>query len=155
MKPDILTLAKPLAGGLPIGAILVTEAVGSAIHPGDHGSTFAGGVLVTSAAKVVMERVSQPGFLAHVTEVGEYLRERLEEINSPHIKEVRGQGLIAGIELDIPAGPLVGKGYEQGLLMINAGPDVMRFVPPLVIEKHHIDTMIEKLTVVLSEADNG
>ncbi len=155
VTPDILTVAKPLAGGLPIGAILVTEAVGSAIHPGDHGSTFAGGPLVTAAAKVVLERVSQPAFLAHVSEVGTYLMERLEEINSPHITEVRGQGLISGIELDIPAGPLVGHGYEQGLLLVNAGPNVLRFVPPLIVEKEHVDSMIEKLTVMLSEAGNG
>lgn len=155
VTPDIMTLAKPLAGGLPIGAILVTEAVGSAIKPGDHGSTFAGGLVVTSAAKVVLARVSQPDFLSHVREVGDYLMERLAEINSPLIKEVRGRGLIAGIELTIPAGPLVGEGYKQGLMMINAGPNVMRFVPPLIIEKSHIDTLIEKLTVILEDAANA
>ena len=155
VTPDMMTLAKPLAGGLPIGAILVTEAVGSAIKPGDHGSTFAGGLVVTSAARVVIERVSQPEFLKHVGEVGEYLMERLAEINSPLIKEVRGRGLISGIELTIPAGPLVAEGYKHGLMMINAGPNVMRFVPPLIIEKSHIDTLIEKLTVILGDAANA
>lgn len=154
VTPDIMTLAKPLAGGLPIGAVLVTEAVGSAIKPGDHGSTFAGGVLVTSAAKVVLEKVSQPQFLRHVAEVGDYLIERLEEINSPLITDVRGQGLIAGIELSVPAAPLVRKGYDHGLLVINAGDNVIRFVPPLVVEKHHVDSMIDKLTAVLEEAAN-
>ena len=144
VTPDIMTLAKPLAGGLPIGAILVTEAVSSAVKPGDHGSTFAGGPMVTSAAKVVLERVSQPEFLSHVNEVGDYLMERLAEINSPLIKEVRGRGLMSGIELTIPAGPLVGEGYKHGLMMINAGPNVMRFVPPLIMEKAHIDNADRK-----------
>ncbi|HLV34081.1 MAG TPA: aspartate aminotransferase family protein [Spirillospora sp.] len=155
VTPDIMTLAKPLANGLPMGAVLCTEAVASAIKPGDHGSTFAGGLLVASVAKVVVERISQPEFLAHVTEVGAYLMERLAEINSPLIKEVRGRGLMAGIELTIPAVPLVKEGFRQGLLTVNAGDNVLRFVPPLIIEKKHIDAMIEKLTVILSEAANA
>ena len=154
VTPDIMTLAKPLAGGLPIGAILVTEAVGSAIKPGDHGSTFAGGPLVTSAALVVLNRIGQPAFLKHVADVGEYLMERLEEINSPLIKEVRGRGLITGVELTVPAAPLVREGFKHGLLTVNAGDNVMRFVPPLVIDKPHVDTLIEKLTVILGDAAN-
>lgn len=152
VTPDIMTLAKPLAGGLPIGAVLCTEAVASAIKPGDHGSTFAGGLVVTSAAKAVLERVSQPEFLAHVQDVGDYLLERLSEINSPLIKEVRGKGLIAGIELTVPAAPLVKEGYKHGLLLVNAGDHVLRFVPPLILEKQHVDVMVEKLTVILGEA---
>ena len=152
VTPDIMTLAKPLAGGLPIGAILCTETVASAIKPGDHGSTFAGGLMVTSAAKAVLERVSQPEFLAHVKEVGEYLHERLSEINSPLIKEVRGKGLIAGVELTVAAGPLVKEGYKHGLLLVNAGDNVLRFVPPLILEKQHVDVLIEKLTLMLGEA---
>ena len=152
VEPDIMTLAKPLAGGLPIGAVLMTEAVGSALEPGDHGSTFAASPLVTTAAKVVLARISQPGFLQHVRDMGTYLKERLEEINSPLIKQVRGRGLIAGMELTIPAAPLVTAGYQQGLLMINAGPDVMRFVPPLVVETPHVDSLVEKLTHILGDA---
>lgn len=152
VTPDIMTLAKPLAGGLPIGAVLCTEAVASAIKPGDHGSTFAGGLVVTSAAKAVLERVSQPEFLAHVQDVGDYLLERLSEINSPLIKEVRGKGLIAGIELTVPAAPLVKEGYKHGLLLVNAGDHVLRFVPPLILEKQHVDVLVEKLTVILGEA---
>jgi acetylornithine/N-succinyldiaminopimelate aminotransferase len=152
VTPDIMTLAKPLAGGLPIGAVLCTEAVASAIKPGDHGSTFAGGLVVTSAAKAVLERVSQPEFLAHVQDVGDYLLERLSEINSPLIKEVRGKGLIAGIELTVPAAPLVKEGYKHGLLLVNAGDHVLRFVPPLIVEKQHVDVLVEKLTVILGEA---
>ena len=152
VTPDIMTLAKPLAGGLPIGAVLCTEAVASVIQPGDHGSTFAGGLVVTSAARVVLERVSQPEFLAQVREVSDYLMERLAELNSPLIKAVRGCGLMVGIELTVPAVPLVRAGFQQGLLTVNAGDNVLRLVPPLVMQKQHIDTLIEKLTVILEEA---
>lgn len=153
VTPDIMTLAKPLANGLPIGAVLVTQAIADCIKPGDHGSTFAGGAVVTNVASHVVERINQPGFLAHVTEVGEYLMERLEEINSPHIKEVRGRGLIAGIQLDIEATNIVKAGYDHGLLLVNAGPDVVRFVPPLIIQKSDVDELIEKLTTILGEVD--
>ena len=95
-----MTLAKPLAGGLPVGAILATDDVAGAMSPGDHGSTFSGGAVVMRAAQVVVNRVLSRGFLEHVAEVGGYLLERLSELNSPHITDVRGRGLMAGIELD-------------------------------------------------------
>ncbi|MBI5669596.1 MAG: aspartate aminotransferase family protein [Chloroflexi bacterium] len=150
VAPDMLTAAKPLAGGLPIGAILMTEAVASAMHPGEHGTTFAGGPLVTAAAQVVLNRVSQPEFLAHVREVGAYLMERLAEINSPLIKEVRGRGLMVGLELTIDVSKVVEAGYEHGLILVNAGTNVIRFVPPLIVEKQHVDELIEKLTAILT-----
>jgi acetylornithine/N-succinyldiaminopimelate aminotransferase len=153
--PDIMTVAKPLAGGLPIGAILTTEKVASALHPGDHGSTFSGGPLVTSAAKVVLNRVSQPEFLAHVEEVGTYLKERLEEINSPLVTAVRGKGLMVGMELTVDTTNIISDGYKHGLIMVNAGPNVLRFVPPLVIEKRHVDELAEKLTVILSDTQEA
>ena len=151
VTPDIMTLAKPLAGGLPIGAILVRQFIADAMQPGDHGSTFAGGPLVTGVAKVVLDKVSQPEFLAHVAEVGEYLMERLSEINSPLIKEIRGRGLMVGLELTVDVGPLVSGGYEHGLLLVNAGENVLRFVPPLIASKADIDVLIEKLTLMLGE----
>ncbi|MCB9449982.1 MAG: aspartate aminotransferase family protein [Anaerolineaceae bacterium] len=150
VTPDIMTLAKPLAGGLPIGAILLTEAVASAMHPGEHGTTFAGGPLVTSVANVVLDRISQPAFLAHVREVGDYLVERLSEINSPLIKDVRGRGLMVGLELTVEVAPLVEAGYQNGLILVNAGTHVLRFVPPLIVEKGHVDTLVEKLTALLA-----
>ncbi len=149
ITPDIMTVAKPLAGGLPIGAILVTEAVASAVKPGDHGSTFAGGPVVTAAAVEVLRRISQPAFLAQVRDVGEYLMERLEELNSPLITEVRGRGLIVGIDLKCQSAALVAAGYEHGLLLLNAGEQVLRFVPPLVAQRADIDTLIESLTSML------
>lgn len=153
VTPDIMTLAKPLAGGLPIGAILVKQHVADAIKPGDHGTTFAGGAMVTRAAEYVVTQIHQPEFLAHVKEVGDYLLERLEEINSPLIKEVRGRGLMCAIELSVEAAPIIKAGYEHGLLLVNAGTHVVRFVPPLTIEKQHVDELIEKLTMILGEVN--
>ena len=153
VAPDIMTLAKPLAGGLPIGAILVTDEVAGAMNPGDHGSTFSGGAVVMRAAEVVVNRVLSPGFMERVAEVGEYLMERLSEINSPHIVDVRGRGLMAGIELDVAPAEIVNAGYERGLLLVSSGTNVIRFVPPLIIEKKHVDELIEKLTAILEEVD--
>jgi predicted acetylornithine/succinylornithine family transaminase len=145
VSPDIMTLAKPLANGLPIGAILVTEAVAAAVSYGEHGSTFAGGPLVTRAATVVFDRIARPEFLAAVAENGRYLRERLEELNSPHILEVRGAGLLVGVDLDIPAVDVIAAARAQGLLVINAGETTLRLAPPLVIAPNHIDEAINIL----------
>lgn len=157
ITPDVMTIAKPLAGGLPIGAILMTEAVAGAMHTGEHGTTFAGGPLVTAVAKVVLNRVSQPEFLAQVNEVGDYLMERLSEINSPLIKDVRGRGLMVAVELTVDTSSIIEAGYENGLILVNAGTDVIRLVPPLIIEKEHVDELVEKLTVILAEqqGENG
>lgn len=151
ITPDMMTLAKPLAGGLPIGAALVSERVAATIGPGDHGSTFAGGPLITAAACYVFDRVSAPEFLEHVNEVGVYLRERLEEINSPHVKEVRGRGLMLGVQLDADASEVVKRGYAHHLLTVNAGPDVIRIVPPLILQRAECDTFIERFSAVLAE----
>jgi acetylornithine/N-succinyldiaminopimelate aminotransferase len=150
VTPDLQTLAKPLAGGLPIGAVLMTQAVADHLHPGDHGTTFGGGTLVTTVAQHVLERVSQPEFLAHVREVGAYLKDRLSEINSPLIKEVRGRGLMIGVEMTIDVTPIIQAGYEHGMIFLNAGANVLRFVPPLIVEKEHVDTMIDTLTTILA-----
>ena len=153
VSPDIMTLAKPLAGGLPVGAILTTDEVAGAMKPGDHGSTFSGGAVVMRAAEVVLNRVLRPGFMEQVKEVGDYLLERLAEINSPHIMDVRGRGLMAGIELDVAPGGVVQAGYEQGLLLVSSGTNVIRFVPPLIVEKQHVDELIGKLTLILEGID--
>ncbi|MBN8639931.1 MAG: aminotransferase class III-fold pyridoxal phosphate-dependent enzyme, partial [Anaerolineae bacterium] len=133
------------------GAILTTEAVASHIPPGDHGSTFAGNPFVTGVAKYVLDRISQPEFLAQVRETGEYLKDRLSEINSPLIKEVRGRGLMVGLELTKDVSPVVEAGYEQGLLMVSAGMNTIRFVPPLIATKQHVDRLVERLTTILAE----
>ncbi|KAK3428259.1 hypothetical protein EUGRSUZ_F04303 [Eucalyptus grandis] len=134
--PDIMTLAKPLAGGLPIGAILVTEEVASAVKYGDHGSTFAGSPLVCKAAQAVLDKISKPDFLASVRKKGEYFKQKLVQKlgGNSHVKEVRGLGLIIGIELDVSASPLVDACRNSGLLILTAGKgNVVRLVPPLII----------------------
>jgi acetylornithine/N-succinyldiaminopimelate aminotransferase len=150
-KPDIMSLAKPLAGGLPIGTTLVTDAVASSLHVGEHGTTFGGGPLITSVALSIFNRISDDKFLAHVKETGNYLMERLSEINSPRIKQVRGRGLMIGVELDMDAQPVLTKGYDTGLLLIKARDKVVRLTPPLVFEKKHVDELIEKLAMILAE----
>lgn len=151
VEPDILTVAKPLAGGLPIGAILMKQKVADTIHKGDHASTFAGNPFTTHVACTVVNRVSQPEFLADVKEKGEYLMELLEELNSPHIKEVRGKGLLIGVEMDIEAGPVVEQGYDEGLLLVSAGEKIVRFVPPLTITKEELSQAVSKLGKILQE----
>lgn len=147
--PDILTAAKPLAGGLPMGAILMTDRVAAVMHPGEHGSTFAGGPLVASVAEAVLDRVTRPEFLAEVTAKGSYLKERLEELNSPHITAIRGRGLMMGIDLDVAASDVIAAGYRHGLLLINAGTHTLRLVPPLIIRREEIDMLIDRLSAVL------
>ncbi len=149
VEPDMLTVAKPLAGGLPIGAILMRQKVADAIHKGDHASTFAGNPFTTHVAHHVVSRVSQPEFLADVEAKGTYLREMLEELNSPHIREVRGKGLMVGVELDIESAPVVERGYERGLLLVGAGPNVIRFVPPLVITRDELAQAVNTLGSIL------
>ncbi|KAK1407067.1 hypothetical protein QVD17_38678 [Tagetes erecta] len=146
VTPDIMTLAKPLAGGLPIGATLVTERVNAAINFGDHGSTFAGGPLVCAAAIAVFDKVSNPSFLASVAKKGDHLKQTLKKKleGNKHVKEIRGFGLIVGIELDVPATPLVDACRESGLLILTAGKgDIVRLVPPLVISQEELDRAVE------------
>jgi predicted acetylornithine/succinylornithine family transaminase len=142
VKPDIMTLAKPLAGGLPIGAALVTDEVAAVLKPGDHGSTFAAGPLVCAAANVVFERVSQPAFLAQVRESAAYLKHRLETLESDQIVEVRAAGLLVGVELKGPVKPILAAARDKGLILINAGENVLRLAPPLIITKGQIDTAV-------------
>ncbi|MGQ9490261.1 MAG: aspartate aminotransferase family protein [Anaerolineae bacterium] len=149
VTPDILTAAKPLAGGLPMGAILMTQRVAEVMHPGDHGSTFAASPLVASVAQAVLERVNRPEFLAEVATKGAYLQERLAELNSPHITAIRGRGLMIGVDLDVPAADIITAGYRAGLLLVNAGPHTLRFVPPLIITRDEIDTLIERFSTTL------
>jgi acetylornithine/N-succinyldiaminopimelate aminotransferase len=121
------------------------------LHVGEHGTTFGGGPFITSVALHVFNRVSDPKFLQHVNETGDYLMERMSEINSPHIKEVRGRGLMVGVELDIEAAKIREKGYANGLLLIQAREKVVRFVPPLVFQKSHVDELTEKFAKILTE----
>lgn len=150
VTPDMMTIAKPLAGGLPIGAALVTDKVAAAIQPGDHGSTFAGGPLVCAAALHVFDRVNQPAFLSHVQETGTYLRHRLETLESDKVLEVRGLGLMVGLELNGPVADVVAAARSKGLLLVNAGDNVIRFVPPLTVTRPQVDEAMEVLSTCLN-----
>lgn len=147
MTPDIMTVAKPLGGGLPIGAILMTQAVADTIHPGDHGTTFGGGPLVTAAAQVVFEKIANPAFLEHVREVSDYFAEALQDLASerPEILSLRGKGLMRGIQIDGPAAAVRMAGHDVGILVATAGEDIVRLVPPLIFERQHVDETIDKL----------
>ena len=145
-EPDLLSAAKPLANGLPIGCVLMKQKVADAMQPGDHGSTFAGGPLVCRAALHVFDRVQEPGFLDNVKTNGEYLKDTLAEglKGHPMFKEVRGTGLLVGVQFTDMAAPLVKACGENGLLVITAGKgDVLRLVPPLVVTKEQIDKAVE------------
>ncbi len=145
VTPDIMTLAKPLASGLPIGATLVTEAVARAIEPGDHGSTFAAGPLVCSAALTVFDRVNDFDLLERVYTKGEALMEGLRTLPTDHLLEVRGQGLLVGAEFDVPVKLLMQAALEEGLLVINAGERVLRLTPPLTVTLDEIDDALDIL----------
>ncbi|KAI3956272.1 hypothetical protein MKW92_028095 [Papaver armeniacum] len=156
--PDIMTLAKPLAGGLPIGAVLMTNKVASAINYGDHGSTFAGSPLVCNAAVAVFDKVTKPGFLASVTKKGEYLKELLSQKlgGNKHVKEIRGAGLIVGVELDVSASPLVDACRNSGLLILTAGKgNVVRIVPPLVISEQELELGVNIMSKCMSSIDES
>ncbi|GAB4416418.1 MAG: aspartate aminotransferase family protein [Anaerolineae bacterium] len=151
VQPDMMTVAKALGGGLPIGATLLTDRVAEVMAVGDHGSTFAGGPVICRAAQVVLQRVSQPEFLAQVTAKGELLRDRLYELNAPHLVEIRGLGLMIGVEFDRDVAPLIQAGHAHGVLMINAGPRVLRLLPPLIVTEAQIEQFTTVLGRILQE----
>jgi len=145
VTPDMMTLAKPLAAGLPIGALLCTQAVAGALAPGDHGSTFAGGPLITAVAEHVLQRVAEPAFLAAVAARGEQLASGLRAATAgvPCAREVRSAGLLVGLQLDRPAAPLVEALRARGLLAITAGKgDVLRLVPPLTVSAVQVNQAV-------------
>lgn len=149
IRPDIMTLAKPLAGGLPIGAALMTQAVADGMKPGDHGSTFAAGPLVCAAANVVFDRVNRPGFLEQVQFHGSYLQHRLKALPGGQIVAVRGAGLLVGVELATAVPSLITAARERGLILIGAGEQVLRLAPALVVTKREIDTAVDILAECL------
>ncbi|MEM7111357.1 MAG: aspartate aminotransferase family protein [Chloroflexota bacterium] len=151
VTPDIMTLAKPLAGGLPIGAVMTTQDIADAIKPGDHGSTFAAGPLVCHAANVVFDRVSQLSFLKAVEHNGAYLRHRLETMEVEDIVEVRGAGLLVGVEMKTAVNPLIAAARDKGLLVISAGENILRMAPPLIIDESHVNEAVSIIEACLSE----
>lgn len=153
VKPDIVTVAKALGCGVPVGAFLASEDVAKALVPGDHGTTYGGNPLACAAAVKVFELFDKMGVLENVRRTGAYLSERLEELVNKYdiVKERRGIGLIQGIELSVSPNEVIAKALEKGLILFSAGTNVIRFVPPLVITESDVDEMIEKLGEALSE----
>lgn len=148
VKPDVMTIAKALGNGVPIGAFLACGKAADAMKPGDHGTTYGGNPFVCAAADKVLDLFEEKNILQNVEEVGGYLWEKLEQFVENHDCAVahRGKGLIQGLEFNCPVGPIVKKALlENKLVLISAGSQIIRFVPPLVITKEHVDEMIERL----------
>jgi acetylornithine/N-succinyldiaminopimelate aminotransferase len=151
VQPDIMTLAKPLAGGLPMGATLLTQRVAECIQPGDHATTFGGGPLVASVALEVVQRIADPPFLAAVRERGRILEHGLRELCALRVvSDVRGVGMMWGIELESVAAPVVARALDAGLILTTAGERVIRLLPPLVITESEINEGLSVLREVLS-----
>ena len=145
--PDIMTLAKPIAGGLPMGAILMTEEIAAAVQPGDHGSTFGGGPFVASVAGYVLSRVSDPQLLESVRQNGAWLGESLRELatRSGRIRDVRGVGYIWGIDVHEPAAEVSPRARDEGLLLVGAGDYTLRILPPLVASRDDLGEGLRRL----------
>lgn len=153
VAPDAATFAKGLAGGVPIGALMANNKAAAAFQPGDHASTFGGNSLATAAATVVLDELLNHGILDNVKKQGVYLSKKLNELKDKYdfITDVRGFGLMQGIELTIPGSSIISACIEKGLLLVGAGTNVIRFVPPLIISENEIDEAIKVLDTVLEQ----
>ena len=150
VRPDMVTLAKGLGGGVPIGALLMSEEVAQKMPKGGHGTTFGGNALASAAAVAVLDEIRERGLLENAHEVGNYFINRLADIGSPKIREVRGLGLMIGVELKEKVAPYIDALKDKGVMTINAGATVIRFVPPLIITKEQVDEVVERFAEVLS-----
>ena len=152
VAPDMVTLAKPLAGGLPMGAVLLTEKIAAALGPGDHATTFGGGPLVATVALEVLKAIAEPDFLHTVTVKGDRLGARLTAlaVRTKRVREARGRGLMWGVELAEAAAPIVAAARERQLLIASAGPNVLRLVPPLIVTEDEIERAAGILAEVLA-----
>lgn len=148
VKPDIMSMAKAIGSGVPVGAFAMTEAVAAdSLEPGDHGTTYGGNPFACTAVAKTLEIFEKEHVTEHVRDIGEYLAEQLDRLvqEEESVLERKGTGLIRGIRLNRPAGEVTAKAMEEGLVIITARSDVIRLVPPMIIEKEHVDEMIEKL----------
>lgn len=154
VKPDIMTTAKALGCGVPVGAFLMTEKVGAhSLTSGDHGTTYGGNPLACAAVSKVLDLFEKDHIIDHVREVGAYLEEKLKGLVDKYafIEEHRGLGLMQGLVFSVPVGDIIARTLEKGLILINAGTNIIRFVPPLVITREHVDEMLAVLTECLDE----
>jgi len=152
VTPDIVTLAKPLAGGLPMGAVLTTAEIAETIKPGDHGTTFGGGPLVAAVADHVVRRLADPSLLSSVRENGEWLGRQLTEIArcSGKVRAVRGAGYMWGIDVVEPAAAVVDRGWGAGLLIITAGDHTLRLLPPLIASRSDLERGLDRLSEIIA-----
>ena len=152
LRPDAVVVAKPLAAGLPLAAIIARDSVAQAFSPGMHGTTFGGGPLQCRLALKVLEILERPGFLEHVREVGAYFRTQLEALRGELdlIREVRGEGLMLAAELAVPCKEAVRQALDAGFLMNCTQEKVLRFLPPLILERRHVDDLIAALRPILA-----
>lgn len=156
VKPDVMTTAKALGCGVPVGAFLMTEKVGAnSLAAGDHGTTYGGNPLACAAVSKVIDLFQEQDVLANVNRVGAYLEKRLDELAAEFscVEARRGAGLMQGLVLDRPVGGIITEAMERGLVLINAGTSIIRFVPPLVITEEHVDEMISILKKSLQTCD--
>ena len=156
VKPDIMTAAKALGCGIPVGAFLMTERVASSsLVPGDHGTTYGGNPLAGTAIKKVLDLFEANHIIENVNSVGSYLKEQLDLLAEKYhiISERRGEGLMQGLEFKVPVAPYINRALDKGLIIINGGERVLRFLPPLIIERHHVDEMIVILSACLEEEE--
>lgn len=154
VKPDIMTTAKALGCGVPVGAFLMTEKVAQhSLTSGDHGTTYGGNPLAAAAINVVLDLFKENHIIDNVQKTGAYLEEKLNELADKYdvIETRRGIGMMQGLVFKVPVGPVINKALEKGLILINAGTDIIRFVPPLVITKEDVDQMIGILTQSIDE----
>lgn len=152
VKPDIMACAKAIGGGVPVGAFLMTERVAEkSLAAGDHGTTYGGNPFACAAVSKVLDLFEENDIIGHVQKMAPYLEKRLEELVSEFdiVRERRGLGLMQGLECSVPVGGMISRCLEKGLVLINAGSNIIRFVPPLVIEKEHVDEMTGILREVL------
>lgn len=155
IKPDIMTVAKALGCGVPIGAFLLNEKVSkNSLVAGDHGTTYGGNPLACAAANKVLEIFAQSNIIKNVNVVGDYLYEKLEGLKSKSAKIIahRGLGLIQGLEFSVPVAPIINEALKKGLVLINAGTNILRFVPPLIVSKENVDEMIAILEDCIDKA---
>jgi acetylornithine aminotransferase len=153
VQPDIMTLAKGLAGGVPIGACLATDSVANAFSPGSHASTFGGNPLACAAGLAVCRALLEGGVLDHARQMGEYFSKGLSDCKARHrvVREVRGFGLLQGVELDMDGKTVVSKCLDRGILINGTGEHVLRFVPPLIITQPEIDRLLDTLGQIFNE----
>lgn len=153
VKPDVMALAKALGCGVPVGAFVTAEKASHALVPGDHGTTYGGNPFATAAVNSVFEIFEEEKIVEHVQKVGDYLYKKLEQIKDEYsqITSHRGLGLMQGLEFDGPVGDIIVKAMERGLILMSAGTNVIRFVPPLIITEEHVDEMCGILRSVITE----